>query len=388
MATPVPSINVIGNPANRRVAYFQQAQESRGLPPAIVHSYQDLISNSRSLDDIILPGSIIRIDSPGEDFEVEKLLLREGTEAASQEGSPCLEVGRIDQPKNEHGLILNPRQWYLGFRKVLKRWEDQLSRIPGIRCVTPPSDILTMFDKRLCHARCQSAQVPVPASWGPIHSYDDFIRLANERGANRAFIKLAHGSSASGVVAWRRQDTRQIAITSAEIVRGQHFKLYNSLKIRRYTDQRDIADLINVLARNHVHVEDWFPKASVESGLSFDLRVVTIAGEPRHTVVRQSANPMTNLHLGNKRGRIELVHERLGPDRLLEIQETSRRTANLFPKSLMLGLDIAISPNFSKHVVLEANAFGDLLPNVLHQGVDTYTAQVNAISLMTARKPH
>ena len=384
MVTRVPPIYVIGNPANRRVAYFQQAMASRGLPPAIVHSYHDRISNSRSLEDIIVPGSIVRIDSPGEDFEVEKLLLREGAEVASQEGSPWLDVGRIDRLEYERGLILNPRQWYLGFRKVLKRWEDQLSRIPGIRCVTPPSDILTMFDKRLCHARCQSAQVPVPASWGPIHSYDDFIRLANERGANRAFIKLAHGSSASGVVAWRRQDTRQVAITSAEIVRGQHFKLYNSLKIRRYTDQRDIADLIDELARNHVHVEDWFPKASVESGLCFDLRVVTIAGEPCHTVVRQSANPMTNLHLGNKRGRLELVQERLGPDRISEIQETSRRTANLFPKSLMCGLDIAISPNFSKHVVLEANAFGDLLPNVLHHNVDTYTAQVDATIRMTA----
>ena len=383
----MPPIHLIGNPANRRIAYFQQALSSRGLPPAIVHSYQDVISSSRSLEEILVPGSIIRIDSPGEDFEVEKLLLKEGAQAASQEGSPYLEVGRIDQLENDRGLILNPRQWYLGFRKVLQRWEDQLNRIPDIRCVTPPSNILVMFDKRLCHARCQSAQVPVPASWGPIHSYDDFIRIANERSANRAFIKLAHGSSASGVIAWRRQDTRQVAITSAEIVRGQHFKLYNSLKIRRYTNGSDIADLINVLARNHVHVEDWFPKASVESGLCFDLRVVTIAGEPCHTVVRQSANPMTNLHLGNKRGRIELVHQRLGPGQILEIQETSRRTANLFPKSLMSGLDIAISPNFSKHVVLEANAFGDLLPNILHQGVDTYTAQVDAIVNMTARDP-
>jgi hypothetical protein len=76
------------------------------LPPAIVHSYQDLISNSRSLEDVIVPGSIIRIDSPGEDFVVERLLQREGTEAASQEGSPCLEVASIDQLENERGLIL------------------------------------------------------------------------------------------------------------------------------------------------------------------------------------------------------------------------------------------------------------------------------------------
>jgi hypothetical protein len=49
-----------------------------------------------------------------------------------------------------------------------------------------------------------------------------------------------------------------------------------------------------------------------------------------------------------------------------------------FPGSLYAGVDIAISPNFAEHHVLEVNAFGDLLPGLLHQGLDTYEAEVAA----------
>ena len=44
----------------------------------------------------------------------------------------------------------------------------------------------------------------------------------------------------------------------------------------------------------------------------------------------------------------------------------------------MLGIDILIGPNFREHRVLEFNAFGDLLPGVLWEGMNTYEAQVAA----------
>jgi hypothetical protein len=373
-------IFVIGNPTNRRVTFFQQALAAAGLPAATVLSYFDLLTNRQSLEELIAPGSTVRIDSPGEDFSVEKLLLREGFAAATAEGSPAIDDNTIDQLELDRGLIQSPRQWYLGFCEVLRRWQNQLDAIPDVVCLSSPREIAVMFDKRQCHTLFASANIPIPASWGEIRGYEQFIQTANDRSSNRAFVKLAHGSSASGVVAWRRQGTRQVAITSAELVRnGRELRLYNSLKIRRYTDSRDIADLIDTLARERLHVENWFSKGSVEPGRCFDLRVVTIAGEPQHTVVRQSASPMTNLHLGNARGSLERVRVKLGADRMNQVLETCRQTAGLFPNSLMVGLDVAINTGFSKHVVFEANAFGDLLPGALHQGVDTYAAQVNAI---------
>ena len=71
--------------------------------------------------------------------------------------------------------------------------------------------------------------------------------------------------------------------------------------IRRYHQAAEVADLIDALAREGVQVEEWLPKAGLDESV-FDLRVVVIGGEARHAVVRMGPGPMTNLHLGNRRG--------------------------------------------------------------------------------------
>jgi hypothetical protein len=57
-------------------------------------------------------------------------------------------------------------------------------------------------------------------------------------------------------------------------------------------------------------VEEWVPKAGIADH-TFDLRIVTIAGQPRHTVLRLSKAPMTNLHLGAHRGALQEVRSRM-----------------------------------------------------------------------------
>jgi hypothetical protein len=51
-----------------------------------------------------------------------------------------------------------------------------------------------------------------------------------------------------------------------------------------------------------------------------------------------------------------------------------------FPGSLYAGIDLLIANGFRKHAILEVNAFGDLLPNVLWNGRDTYTAEIEAVA--------
>src|SRR5690606_12725399 len=98
----------------------------------------------------------------------------------------------------------------------------------------------------------------------------------------RAFIKLRYGSSASGVVALASGRGIVQATTSVELVRlAGDVQLFNSLTVRRYTDERDVAAIVDALCREQVHVERWVPKASLE-GRTFDLRVVVIAGDVRH----------------------------------------------------------------------------------------------------------
>jgi len=40
---------------------------------------------------------------------------------------------------------------------------------------------------------------------------------------------------------------------------------------------------------------------------------------------------------------------------------------------------VAVLPGFARHVVLEANAFGDLLHGVTHRGETTYEAEASAL---------
>jgi hypothetical protein len=254
-----------------------------------------------------------------------------------------------------------------------------LAAAPEVLVLSQPKDIAVMFDKGTCHVQCMQAGVSVPTGIGPVGSYDELTARMSQAGMRRVFVKLSNGSSASGVVAFAMIAGRPLAITSAEVVQGGgRTRLYNSLKIRSYREPAMVVRLIDALCRERVHVEEWLPKASLGHG-SFDLRIVTIDGEPRHTVLREGRSPMTNLHLGSQRGDAIACRERLGPERWHEIQVTCRRTAALFPRTLHTGLDICITPDWGRHAVLEINAFGDLLPGVLCNGSDTYTAEVAAV---------
>ncbi len=88
---------------------------------------------------------------------------------------------------------------------------------------------------------------------------------------------------------------------------------------------------------------------------------------------------MTNLHLQNRRGDLAAVLARMGPEAWHLARRTCERAAAVFPDSLHLGVDLLIAPDYRRHAVLEANAFGDLLPGVLSEGMDTYEAEIRAV---------
>lgn len=378
----MPPTFLIANPENRRTTFLQEGLARLGHPPATVLAYQDLLAGTVNLAELLPQHAILRIDSPGENYEVEKALLVHGAEAAAQEGCPVLpaEVAR-DFPF-DRGLILHPRQWYLGFRRLLRDWQQQLARRPDVRVMNAPADIERMYEKSRCHADCEAAGVSVPRSLPNIRCYDELCEQMRAHDMNRVFLKLSTGSSATGVVAFQRHPTWQLAITSAEMVRtADGLRLYNSLRISHYREQRDIADLVDTLCREQVHVEQWIPKA-VLAGEEFDLRIVVIGGRARHFVVRQSRHPMTNLHLGNRRGDGAQMLELLGPERWQAVQQTCEATMQLFPASHYAGVDICLARGLRRHYVLEVNAFGDLLPRIEDDGLDTYTAEIQ--SFLTA----
>lgn len=368
---------VIGNPGSRRVALFQAALAELRLPQAQVVSYLDLLSGCEALPRLVRDGTIVRIESPGKDFEVERALIAEG--AAGDEGFDCISRQAAQSLSFERGRILYPCQWYLGYCAALRLIEGQLAECPPHQLMNSPAEIALMFDKIACHHLLNERGVPVARSLGAVSSFDDLVERMREQNCYRVFVKLAYGSSASGVVAYQTDGRRHQATTTVEMARHSgELRLYNSRRIRVYRDWREIAELIDALCRNRVHVEQWLPKAWFDNQ-TFDLRVVVIAGLACHTVARLSRSPMTNLHLLNERGDPDAVREKIGQAAWDGAMRNCERAMECFPESLYAGIDLLFTPDHRRHAVIEVNAFGDLLPGVLLQGRDTYIAELLAL---------
>jgi hypothetical protein len=384
-----PRFIVIGNPGSRRVELFQAALASARLPAARVVAWADLLDRRTTLPDHVREADVVRLESPGKDFDVEQAILRAGADEPDEEDPRGSKYARVDAAlvacvQFDKGRILWPRQWFLGFRRALRDVATQLDACPPHRLLNGVGDVAAMFDKVVCRARLSASGVAVPPGSGEIGSFDELVEGMRRAGWQRVFVKLAHGSSASGVVAYQigggAGGERHQAVTTVEMVSesGGELRLYNTRRLRTYTDPRQIALLIDALARHRVVVERWLPKAGID-GRTFDLRVVVIAGQARHTVVRLSRSPITNLHLLNDRADPAAVRDRMGEANWGDAMSTCERAMRCFPDSLHGGIDLLVSGDFRRHAVLEVNAFGDLLPGVTCDGRATYGAQIEAV---------
>jgi len=184
------------------------------------------------------------------------------------------------------------------------------------------------------------------------------------------FVKSRYGSSGAGVLALQRHpDGRLVAATSARC--GNDGRVYNHLRVARYTDRMTIARLIDHFAAQDAYAEHWIakPRTPVARGLQHDLRVVALHGLPRQRIARLSASPLTNLHLGNRRA----APDWHGGAEHTALAQACAAASRAFAHSGSIGLDVIVRG--SDAVVLEANAFGDLLPGLAYDGRTTYEDQ-------------
>lgn len=365
---------IIGNPENRRVSLFQTALARCGLPEARCISYESLLSGDADFSPA--PDEVVRLESPGENESVSRSLICRG---AILENRDVEEVSRIAADAR-HGEIVFPGLWFRGYANLL-------STLAGCRArwMSHPSEIAVQFDKARCQRLLSDAGVPAPQQLGPVSGYEELRDRMKAAGCSRVFVKLNSSSSASGVVAL--QTARgQIRATTTTQIDSSHprLRLFNSLKLNHYSDEATVAQLIDALADHGVTVERWLPKAGWDNRV-FDLRVVMIAGEARHTVVRMSQQPLTNLHLGNERASLAELRERVPPDSLDAAFESCRLSASQFSGTHYCGLDLMFTPGFRRHAILEVNAFGDLLPGVTSRGEDTYSAEI--LAWLRTRRP-
>lgn len=411
-----PEFAIIGNPENRRVMLFQAALASQGLQPARVIPYLDLLAGGPAGQGAraavrertaaalaeLPPDTVLRIDSPGENPAVARELLVLGAgEPAEPEpdhdhdrpARARIPASAARQATYQAGRIFYPGQQFAGYRALLDELQAALATRPDVRVMNAPRAIATLFDKAALRARAAARGVHMapglspPA--GPIHGYHDLRRRMRDAAMERVFIKLRHGSSASGVVAYQAGARGERAITSTHLRRrGDHIELYNSLALRTYQRRRDTIALIDALAREGVVVEAWIHKAALGPARC-DLRIVTIAGRARHAVVRCSRSPLTNLHLGNQRASVADLCAHLGEAPWHAARELAEAAAACVPDALYAGVDVMIEASTLRPYLIEMNAFGDLLPGVLDgDGLDTYAAEVRAcLGLCIASDP-
>jgi hypothetical protein len=366
----------IGNPSSVRIAAFQAALERAGQPSSVVVSYLDWIQDRDALDRAMREGDFLRIESPGQEFEVERRLIALGAEVDDEPGAGRIGRDGALRLPFDRGRIWFPRQWFLGFRELLREVNFRRAAWPGHIALTPPCEIEVMFDKPRCHGLLVKSGVSCPAALGRVRSYEELRQRMRETGIFRVFVKLAHGSSASGVVALAIGRRDVVAFTTAEVIReGGEVRLYNSRSIRRIEDDRAVALLIDTLAREGVQVERWVPKASLD-GSVFDLRVVVIGGKARHVVVRKGRGPMTNLHLRNQRDDPSKLRALMPAGEWDAAMGEAERASSAFPNSLHVGVDLLIAPGYRRRAILEVNAFGDLLHGVSDRGMSTHDAEI------------
>ncbi|TKH41695.1 hypothetical protein C1I60_20470 [Paenibacillus terrae] len=411
---------LFGNSGNRRTTGLQEARSRLKLPPAVEISYKNVleaIREKQSLGELMARIAIqsasdsvnasvymqesicqlktgaadisplLRLDAPGENFEIERELIALGAPDAEGDDSllPCAELaygpgilaaearGLLEQ----HGRIWHPAQWFRGYCRLLAWLRQEAAQLwPSSRWMNDPTEVAVMFDKRRCSTVLDKAGIRVPPVLAPLdgtfRDVADLHAAMKESGVYRLFVKIFCGSGASGVIAYQvHPRTRaELAVTTigTEIVHGQRV-YYNAGRLRRYTDKQDIHATLGWLCSEGVHVERWIPKASL-NGRVYDVRQLVCGAEACHAVLRLSRSPITNLHLRNER--LLLEGAGLPQDTVESVQQTAEAAMSAFPASMVAGLDVLVPAHGGRPYVLDVNPFGDLLYRVKHQGWNPY----------------
>jgi glutathione synthase/RimK-type ligase-like ATP-grasp enzyme len=371
---------VVGNPGNRRWDLLQEALASHWPGTVRRLAYQTLIEKDLSLVEAIGHAGrdcVVRLESPGGCFQVLQSIIAMGADCDDVTKTERMTSEQVMSFRPVRGLIWLPRQRFLGFRRLLARLSDGFQGT----FVNQPDDIICMSDKPDCHTWLEGHGCPVAPSLGEVGSYEELREQMRVQGVERVFVKLRNASSASGVVAYSMVDGEESAWSSAVLDESEgHVVLRNSLQIRQYTSSFEIERLVNSLSwLGGLHVEHWMPKCRVD-GHPTDLRVVVVDGEPCHRVLRLGHAPMTNLHLGSERGQIEQLESLVGVSSLERLWETCGDVMKSFPRSLYAGVDVAMVDNGVDSVVIEVNPFGDLIPRILWEGMDTHHYEVSVMA--------
>lgn len=295
---------------------------------------------------------LVRIESPGECAATTRLLVELGG-------------GKYEE---EYGQFSNFDSWYLGWQIVLKRIAE-LKNQYQFTFINDPETIALAFDKKAVHHHLEN-KIKTPNLLGTCRTFEELDTLLSNKKYIQVFAKPRYGSSASGVMAIKKNKDQYVVYTSLNLSGNQ---LFNSIKLKKYNKLEDIKRIFDIANAEFI-IEEWIPKMKYE-GNTVDFRVIVIAGKVEFIIPRLSKHMITNIHLGNTKSDIQHFDDEV----VSSITAFAVKTAEHFPGLGYAGLDILIDKN-QKPFLIEINAFGDMLLNVYnHTGLTTYEREAEVL---------
>jgi hypothetical protein len=376
-----PRYVLIANPGTKRCETYRQEVAAwwaaRGHTPDVeLVPWADVVPRDGNLDGLgaFDRPAVVRLESPGKDDDVTRLLLEAGARGDPKE-PPC-DWRSLPLPK---GLLARPGLWYRGFERVLSGLYRSFRERPHLTPTACPLAVAEMFDKTLTAQRLHAVGVPVPP-WLE-NPADVFAELGSDAtdAWPTAYLKLNTGSSAMGMafVRFDRERDRFVGVTTVAELDGRFF---NTRQLRSVTGP-DLEAVARFILGEGAIAQRGVPMAQID-GQNFDVRVVCVYGRPAATIFRLSSAPMTNLHLGGRRGDFARCRAAVPTRAWLDALDHCAEAAECF-ESAVAGVDLVFERGYGRHAVLEVNAFGDFFPG----WADDRGRSVHAIEIeATARR--
>jgi hypothetical protein len=356
---PTPRYVLVANPGTKRCEAYRRellaVWAARGITPDVeVVPWAEVVPRDGNLDG--LPAfdrpAVVRLESPGKDDHVTRLLLEAG--ARDDPAEPALDWRAVPIPK---GQLLRPGLQHRGFRRILTGLRRSFDARPHLRPTACPLAVAHMFDKAATCRTLEAAGVPVPET-RPTPPLASTLLGQFTRGElwPVTYLKLNTGSSAAGIVVlrWHEQSPQGVT-TLAEI--GPRF--FNTRRVREVDADR-LWTAAQFLIDEGAIAQRGVPMAQLD-GQNFDVRVVCVYGRPVASIFRLSSAPMTNLQLGGRRGDYARCRAAIPTRAWLDALDHCAEAAGCFD-SAVAGVDLVFEREFGRHAVLEVNAFGDFFP--------------------------
>lgn len=358
--TAAPRYVLIANPGTKRCETYRAELlaywSARGAAPELeVVPWVEVIARDGNLDR--LPAfdrpAIVRLESPGKDDNATRALLQAGERDEPSE--PKHDWSTLELPK---GLLVRPGLLYRGFHRTLRGLRASFDARPHLKPTACPLAVAEMFDKFATCRKLEAVGVPVPATFAPEPEMPEEPPWAEEvRGWPVAYFKLNTGSSATGIVVLHQPTAgAPFGLTTLAEIGGA---FYNSRLVRRVTHPA-LGSAMNFLLNEGAIVQRGIPIAQID-GQNFDVRVVCVYGRSVATIFRLSPHPMTNLHLGGRRGDYDRCRAAVPTREWLDALDHCAEAAACFD-SAVAGVDLLFERGLRRHHVLEVNAFGDFFP--------------------------